>query len=138
MSVSNEYNALSCVLKIESNIRVINNLIKKQYSDDKCSKRVTYQVIGDILDNMKLKDIVEKLKSRKYNWNHHSFDNEKYALEEQDRFIEHPFEVEEGVVVCKCGCKRVYSYSKQSRSADEPATTYAHCTSCGRQWNYSG
>ena len=57
---------------------------------------------------------------------------------EQDNFIIKPFEIEEGVLQCKCGSKRVYSYSKQSRSADEPMSTYAQCMSCKSKWVYSG
>ena len=57
---------------------------------------------------------------------------------EQDNFIENPFEIEEGVLECKCGSKRVFSYQKQSRSADEPMSTYATCVACKNKWIYSG
>ena len=57
---------------------------------------------------------------------------------EQNDFIENPFEVEEGVIECKCGSKRVFSYSKQTRGADEPMTTFAQCMSCKKSWSYSG
>ena len=57
---------------------------------------------------------------------------------EQNNFIETPFEIEEGVLECDCGSKRVFSYQKQSRSADEPMSTYATCMACKKQWVYSG
>ena len=72
------------------------------------------------------------------NWDHDFFNELKLEETEQDNFLIKPFEIEEGVLECKCGSKRVYSYSKQSRSADEPCSTYAQCMSCKSKWVYSG
>jgi DNA-directed RNA polymerase subunit M/transcription elongation factor TFIIS len=69
---------------------------------------------------------------------HGSFKTEQDLIDEQDDFIENPFEIEEGVIECRCGSKRVFSFSKQTRSADEPMTTYAECVQCGSKWTYSG
>jgi hypothetical protein len=58
---------------------------------------------------------------------------------EEDDFIENPFQVEEGVLECyKCGSKRTISYTKQTRSADEPASVIATCINCKNKWVYSG
>ena len=60
-------------------------------------------------------------------------------LEEHDDFIINPFEVEEGCTECKkCGSKRVFTYTKQIRSSDEPMTTFAKCVQCKISWTYSG
>jgi len=131
-------NSLSSLLKIESNIQIIEKLIFDSYSTETDYLMVVYQVVGDIIQGSKLSEIVKCLKQNKYGWDHVSFDNERFNLDEQDKFIEHPFEVEEGVVTCKCGCKKVFSYAKQTRGADEPTTTYASCTKCGASWSYSG
>lgn len=36
----------------------------------------------------------------------------------------------------KCGCKEIFSYDKQTRSADEGATRFFECTNskCGFRW----
>lgn len=48
-----------------------------------------------------------------------------------------PLEVEEGLYTCpKCKSKKTHSYSRQVRSADEPATTFITCanTDCSYKW----
>ena len=95
-----------------------------------------YQIYGDLSKNKKAYVILDQIK--KYNWNHETYADEKAKQDEQDDFIENPFEIEEGVIECKCGSKRVFSYSKQTRSADEPMTTYAECVECSSKWTYSG
>ena len=34
----------------------------------------------------------------------------------------------------KCGHGMAYTWSVQTRSSDEPATTFFKCVSCGHQW----
>lgn len=72
-------------------------------------------------------------------WNHPSFDSIRKRLEERDEYLTTPLEVEEGVLQCeRCSSRRVFSWSKQTRAADEPMTTFAHCVVCGKKWRYSG
>ena len=134
--------ALNKVLKNKQNIRILEKLIyKASISDNNFEKEYKsnlYQVCVDIQSKKLLKNIVDNLKKIKIGWDHETFDNIKYQIAEQDDFIENPFEIEEGVIECKCGSKRVFSYSKQSRSADEPSTTYAECAECNSKWQYSG
>ena len=60
-------------------------------------------------------------------------------MEEQDEFIENPFEVVEGAMECdKCKSKRVFYYQKQSRSCDEGFNTYAACCNCNAKWTIRG
>lgn len=51
-----------------------------------------------------------------------------------DNFIKTKKIIEEGVVECKCGSKRVITSSKQTRAADEPMTVFCHCILCGSKW----
>lgn len=44
----------------------------------------------------------------------------------------------EGQFKCrKCGSKKTDYYQMQTRSADEPMTTYVTCKSCGNRWKFS-
>jgi len=102
-------------------------------------KLLIYQFCGDILSGSSLDTVRELVKAGKTGWNHPTFDDIRFKREEQDNFIENPFEVEEGVLECgKCGSMRVFSFTKQTRSADEPMTTFAECIACGKKWTYSG
>lgn len=137
--------ALGTVLKEEKNISIIEKYVYKQVEnlpeENQQSEYnyILFQVVGDIIKGRKLCDIVKNIKKSMIGWNHEDFNNIKYLIEEQDEFIINPFEVEEGVTKCnKCGSERVFTYSKQVRSADEPMSTFAKCVKCKQQWTYSG
>jgi DNA-directed RNA polymerase subunit M/transcription elongation factor TFIIS len=131
--------ALSTVIRQPQNARVLHKALLKNYDENSVPYNMALsQVIGDILEGRSLKDVLTGIKSGKTAWSHESFDTSSRQLTEQDDFIENPFEVEEGVLECKCGSKRVFSYSKQTRGADEPMTTFAICVACDAKWTYSG
>jgi DNA-directed RNA polymerase subunit M/transcription elongation factor TFIIS len=45
--------------------------------------------------------------------------------------------VAEGDLQCgKCGSKRIHRIEKQTRSADESATVFCHCSECGSRWKF--
>lgn len=145
--------AIATILKQKQNICIIEKHIYdislKNSNKDELEQKYKfnlYQIIGDLLNGKKLKDIVENIKSNNLGWNHLDFKQMQIMLDEQNDFIENPFAVEEGVLECKfrdkdgnlCGSKRVFSYQRQVRSADEPMTTFASCCKCGTKWQYSG
>ena len=145
------YLALATVLKQEKNIRIVEKYVHKQSkilsknTEDPDEKyvnkysKVLYQTVGDILKGVKMKNIVQNINKSMIDWDHPNYNNVKYRIEEHDDFIINPFEVEEGVTKCKkCGSERVFTYSKQVRSSDEPMTTFAKCVKCKEQWTYSG
>lgn len=140
----NGKNALRTVLKQEKNIDTIEKYIYQLSSKDKINIEENYnsnlyQIIGDIIDELKLKTILENIKNNKIGWEHHSFDEMNICIAEQNDFIKNPFEVEEGVFQCKqCGSKRVYSYAKQDRSCDEGTSVYAQCVACKAKWRERG
>lgn len=114
---------------------------------EKHYRNIVYQTINDVSNNVSLDTIIESIKNDKIGWNHILFKDIQNKLDEQDSFIENPFEVEEGVQQCKafnsktgttCNSKRVIYYQRQERGADEPMTTYNTCYSCGASWKYSG
>lgn len=147
-------NALRTVLKHEQNIRIIEKHIheislKEAFQDDlleKVYKHNIYQALGDILNKKNMKEMINNIDSGKLGWKNVAFKQMQNMLDEQNDFIENPFAVEEGVLQCKardtdgrvCGSKRVFSYQRQIRSADEPMTTFASCCNCGTKWQYSG
>jgi transcription elongation factor S-II len=48
-------------------------------------------------------------------------------------------EVPEGMLQCgKCKSKRVIWYQLQTRSADEPMTTFCTCSECNKRWKMAG
>ena len=146
--------ALRTVLKQEQNINIIEKHIyafsskseNNEETIEEIYKANIYQIIGDLLYSKNLKDLIQNIKIGELGWKHSAFKEMQNMLAEQNDFIENPFAVEEGVLECKardkngklCGSKRVFSYQRQVRSADEPMTTFASCCQCGTKWQYSG
>ena len=147
--------ALGTVLNKEQNIRIIEkyvyNISAQESKDDEelegVYKRNLYQTVGDVLNGEKLKDILSDIKEGRLGWKHPAFKEIQNRMEEQDSFIENPFEVEDGVQQCKaidkktgkvCNSKRVIYYQRQERGCDEPMTTYNTCCACGNKWKYNG
>jgi DNA-directed RNA polymerase subunit M/transcription elongation factor TFIIS len=129
--------ALETVIKSEQNVRIIEKYIytvSKQQDPDNLEHvyiNNIYQTVGDIINYVPLKNIIS---NAKMGWLHPAFKTVQEKIYEQDSFLENPFEVVEGVLECKCGSKRVMSYSKQCRGADEPMTTFAQCCACKFSW----
>lgn len=56
-------------------------------------------------------------------------------LEVMQRHLPPDQEVSDGMFTCnKCKSKKTVYYQMQTRSADEPMTTYVTCTNCGAKW----
>lgn len=139
--------ALSIVIDKENNIKILEKNVFKisckqsEDNDDHLENiylRNIYQVINNIQNGCKLNTVLSSIKRGEIGWYHKNFENLRFNEEEQDNFINNPFEVEEGVLECKCGSKRVFSFVKQTRKADESATTFAQCMKCNSTWTYSG
>lgn len=137
---------LSIILKNQQNINIFdknvyevvcNNYEDKDLIEENYLYNI-YEIINSLKKGNKLKDILLHIKNNNLGWKNEFYDEITKDEIEQDNFIENPFEIEEGVLECECGSKRVFSYQKQSRSADEPMSTYATCVSCKNKWVYSG
>jgi len=123
------------------------NIAQERSTNEETYKHNIYSIVGDVLhSNGNGKIVYDKIMNGNWGDKHDSYKEITYKLEEQDSFIEHPFEVEEGVLECTnflkdgtmCNSKRVYYYQIQTRSSDEPMTTFATCCQCNHNWSYSG
>ena len=139
--------AISSILKNKKNILILEKYIYEKTIEsldvDNVEENYTnniFQLIGDILidGSTNLTKILTSIKNKKIGWRHEIYRETANKMNEQDEFIKNPFEVVEGVLECKCGSKKVYSYQKQCRGADEPMTTFAQCINCNAKWRYSG
>jgi DNA-directed RNA polymerase subunit M/transcription elongation factor TFIIS len=125
----------------EKNIYEISLKNLRKYEDlEQVYLSNVYDIVNTISKNpdINLQKLLKTIKDGKLYWKSDFYKDMIDREIEQDNFLIKPFEIEEGVLECKCGSKRVYSYSKQSRSADEPMTTYATCMACKSQWTYAG
>jgi DNA-directed RNA polymerase subunit M/transcription elongation factor TFIIS len=84
----------------------------------------------------KLNKIVPLIRNDRLLWSNPIFEKEKCKLEEENDFIICPYELSEGVLICKkCQSQKIFSFSKQTRSMDEPTTIFALCSNCKNRWS---
>ena len=123
--------------------KMINSIEKSIYDisrdDENKYRDILFEVAVDLKRNISPEQLLQNIKSGTIMWNHVNFNEIIFRQKEQDDFTISPFQVEEGVLKCpKCGGCKTFSYSKQTRSADEPMTTFANCVACNYKWQYSG
>lgn len=96
------------------------------------AKYLLFEMFSDYLVNPKINELFGRLRNKKICWDHIEFHGIKNKFAEIDNFFLSPPEVEEGVLECKkCGSKKTFSFSKQTRRADESATVFVRCADCG-------
>lgn len=84
----------------------------------------------------RLSTAVSMLKNDELLWNHSTWKMELLKIDEENEFLTCPYEVSEGVLTCrKCRSNKIFSYTKQTRSIDEPMTVFAKCSECGNRWS---
>ena len=93
-----------------------------------------YQIVGYIHLHPNLPDLLTLLHTKKIGFDHPIYDTHRNREEEEDLFLTTPFQVDEGVMVCKCGSKRTISFQKQVRSSDEGFSIFCQCVACGNKW----
>lgn len=129
---------LGTVIKNSKNLEMFFKNISEKVPEsdiDSCC----YQVAGLLMHDNEMKQVLGEVKEGKIGWNSSCFKEVAETIEEYDQYLKNPFEVAEGVSECKkCGSKKTWSIQKQTRSSDEPMTTFTRCVKCGHQWTYSG
>ena len=131
--------ALSTMLKIPKNIIIIEKLVHNSTSSESEYTELMYQTIADLKDSESIKDVYSSIKNGFIGWNHFNFKEMSRRINEQNEFIENPFEIEEGLHECrKCGSRRVFSYNKQVRGSDEGTSVFCECVACHSKWRESG
>ncbi len=114
----------------------IESFSKKIASKDD-SKRVLYQACQDLLTNKTT--VVYSGLDRENVWSHPCYSEQAEKATKNEMFIENPYQLSEGVVVCsRCGNNKNFVSTKQTRRADESSTTYYSCPKCGNKGAYSG
>ncbi len=116
---------LSLVIDNKQEINTIELVIFNNSKNDTEYTQYIYQYYSNLLYNIKQDNTGFDILL---------FEDLKKEEQEQDDFLNNPFEVSEGVIECKCGSKRVFSYQKQTRSIDEPITTFMTCICCKKNW----
>jgi len=133
------FNKEQNIITIEKNIYNTSNKILKKFEkfEDVYLFNI-YQFIYDYKKDGNIQKLLKEIKEEKIHWKNKYFDVLIDKEIEQDNFLIKPIEIEEGVLECKCGSKRVFSYQKQCRGGDESSTTFAECVACKSKWQYSG
>ena len=128
---------LSSIFKKEKNVKIIeDNVYNASGDDENAYLQIMHEVSTLFLsEQSKLPGILKNIKNNHYIWDNPFFNNIRNSLIEQDNFIISPFEIDEGVLQCdKCGSRKTFSYTKQTRSGDESTTVFAVCANCNAKW----
>jgi transcription elongation factor S-II len=140
ISVNIEIAVFNYTIKESNNI----NVIKKW--DNKYFVQIYLDRLKTILSNLKKKDWIKQINTKNISpkqfvfMTHQEFYPEKWdELIKSKLLIEQnsEIEIEASTDMYKCrkckSCKCTY-YQLQTRSADEPMTTFVNCIECGARW----
>lgn len=132
---NNGISVLSKYLSNQKNIEILDKCVFYYCSNRDEYLSNIYEIVEMICDKVRLKDIIFRVKNKMIGINSDDFRDVQYKIKEEESFIIKPFEIEEGVLECgKCGSKKTYSYTKQTRSGDESTTVFAICCKCNNSW----
>ena len=128
---------LNKVFKNQKNVTMFENLIFKMSNNSiETYNNLLLYVTNEINNKKSTKTTYSNIKKQKFGWNSDNFIENKNKIEEHDHFIMNPFQIDEGVMECgKCGSRKTYSYTKQTRSGDEATTVFAICCNCNNKWH---
>lgn len=133
---------LGTYIKQSKNVDILEKYISEYATDEQNYQSILYSIVYELQTKTeKTSDVIKRVMRRFYDkeiqWRSTTYTPFRIAEEEEDQFRITPFEIEEGVIECKCGSKRTISFQKQTRSADEGSTTFAQCVACGAKWRHN-
>ena len=128
---------LMTFFKNKKNVDMFDNLIYKKYGNSVEYINCIYQLSG-MVNDYSVKECYDLIKNDEIKWNLPIYKENKIEEEEEFNFVEHPFEAVDSIMECKCGSKKILSFAKQTRSADEGMTVFLKCLDCNRKWVESG
>lgn len=101
--------------------------------DPQTARFLLYEWVIDYRSHPNIRSAIEQVAHRHVLWDHPSLRSIGERFREQDRFIESPPTIEEGVIECiRCRSKRTFSFSKQTRRGDESTTVFVRCSQCSK------
>ena len=134
--LENAETVLSSFIKKPTNrLNVAKTLWKLSGKEEDTANYLLYDVFAEYLVSPKLEDIFTSIQQQNIGWNHPVFQKFDEYQKEYDDFLTNPPQLEEGVIQCsRCGSKKTFSFSKQTRRADESATVFVRCANCGKSF----
>ena len=135
--------ALSFVVSKKKNVDMIEKYIYNATENKDDYIELIYESIASLTENSprasteSIKSLITNIFNDRFEWDNPIYTQYRDKVAEEDQFLMNPFEIEEGVLECKCGSKRTISFQRQTRSADEGSTTFAQCVECGTRWKNS-
>jgi DNA-directed RNA polymerase subunit M/transcription elongation factor TFIIS len=131
----NGIKVLGRLIKSESNCSKLENKVHSLSTTQEDYNLLIQEIVNDRRMGMSCRDIMNELRGGKYLEGSDEYNKYKERVDEHDRFLVKPFEVEEGVLECgKCNSNKTISYAKQTRSGDESTTVFATCYNCNNVW----
>lgn len=132
-----DVNLNGCVRKKSNRKKISKILWKMAKEDENYANYLCFEIYSDYLCSFNLSEMKENIKNKNIGWYHSFFDKYKLKQNEYDEFLINPPDVEEGVIECKkCGSNKTYSFSKQTRRADESATVFVRCSQCNNTFKF--
>lgn len=111
--------------------KLVKFLLNYSKGDENKAFYYLYEILTEYHCNTNIENVLDIIINKKLEWNHPMFENLKFIQKENDDYLLNPPEVEEGVIECrKCHSKKTFSFSKQTRRADESATVFVRCSNC--------
>jgi len=130
--ISDEYR--SKIISRVPGLKKIEPYIYNECVDDDDYRRKLYECIFLLKKKTPSGKVLKLLKNNGVTWG-----NPVYTVFKEDEKEEESLEPVIGVVSCrKCKSEKVFTFNKQTRSADEGTTVFCRCSECGTRWKESG